>query len=719
MNKKFRVAGNVINELSEKIPSNVIALNELIKNSYDASAKEVTVTLDTQKMTLSIADDGDGMDDSEIDALLQLSKSNKKYGTINPINNRYVQGSKGLGFLAVFKFGNFVRWITVKKAEKRVFQVAYQEVIELEDLSDYSIEVSEELNVEEKNGTRIDITLRDFNNAGLLKAYLKDPENLDKLLNAFLDDGFVINIIIDGVEYTTKKERSLLGYYPENRFFYVAFDSTTQNINIKCYDHYAYKNIDVKDSSILYNIGIDSRVKFNIRLMIFDFSNNQKSHEPDKQFSINGKLTPLIFVNKNFFSNYNLFDPDILRSIQSKKSLPQMIGYVEIISSDEKIQFNSDRTQFQENELTIAIQKTLKDINRFIQTQCSYIKSGYDSTKGKQAKEPGKEKPSSPNQDDKTPKPKSNPDAGTNPNAEPDSDANASQKQDENADKEENEAQAKTKSAVPVVLKINSLTNQVIPSHQMNLEDLIISATDSNGVEITLDRIKILVDGDECKSRWLQSVNQPCIKKVSFCFTDAITGLEQQDLSIVFIEKPLQGKSPERFLIPNKAHKDYVINFKTNPIVNLVSQINALYGNFDDEYNEVVACSLRSLFELSLYELELNQIIRFKYSNDLGKRVASFMREIKGNVTVLTAIYHGLKLPSYTTFTNELSAIDFDAVVTKCHLGAHKSTSAITKNDFLEIGTKAALFIVVANEVLNNPQILWGKNGQPYEIAVK
>ena len=30
------VAGSILSELSEKIPNNIIALNELIKNAYDA-----------------------------------------------------------------------------------------------------------------------------------------------------------------------------------------------------------------------------------------------------------------------------------------------------------------------------------------------------------------------------------------------------------------------------------------------------------------------------------------------------------------------------------------------------------------------------------------------------------------------------------------------------------------------------------------------------------
>ena len=45
-----KVAGNIISELSEKIPTQIVALNELIKNSYDAFATEVKINLDIKKV---------------------------------------------------------------------------------------------------------------------------------------------------------------------------------------------------------------------------------------------------------------------------------------------------------------------------------------------------------------------------------------------------------------------------------------------------------------------------------------------------------------------------------------------------------------------------------------------------------------------------------------------------------------------------------------------
>lgn len=56
-----KVSGNIIKELSEKIPSNNVALNELIKNAYDADASKIEITIDTINHKLTIFDNGSGM----------------------------------------------------------------------------------------------------------------------------------------------------------------------------------------------------------------------------------------------------------------------------------------------------------------------------------------------------------------------------------------------------------------------------------------------------------------------------------------------------------------------------------------------------------------------------------------------------------------------------------------------------------------------------------
>ena len=160
MPSKITVSGNIISELSEKIPSNIIALNELIKNAYDAGASQVKISLNSSMKKLVIVDDGEGMDKADIDALFHISSSNKVYGSYNENYKRYTQGSKGLGFLSVFKFGRNVKWET-KKDKGYQFGLNYDDLNSQFDIAEYSIELAEDKNI--AKGTKIEINVSEYN----------------------------------------------------------------------------------------------------------------------------------------------------------------------------------------------------------------------------------------------------------------------------------------------------------------------------------------------------------------------------------------------------------------------------------------------------------------------------------------------------------------------------------------------------------------------------
>jgi len=259
MEKKIIVSGNIISELSDKLPNNIIALNELIKNSYDAGATKVDIHLDTFEGKLVISDDGEGMDDSDINILLQISKSTKKYGSIHPKTGRYIQGSKGLGFLAVFKFGNVVKWTTIKNKKRRIFTIDYQKIIALNNISEYSLDVIEE-NIEASNGTTIEIILRSRSHALDLKNYFLDQMNREKILNSFLDNNFLISLKVDDQVFQTKKI-SLETYYPEYQLFHVTFTSETKEAIFTYKEHNKIGKTANPTRIEKYERNIDSRYK--------------------------------------------------------------------------------------------------------------------------------------------------------------------------------------------------------------------------------------------------------------------------------------------------------------------------------------------------------------------------------------------------------------------------------------------------------------------------
>lgn len=117
----IKVGGSIIDELSDKISKNHVAMSELIKNAYHADAKEINIVFDTSQNRITISDDGNGMNLEQIEKLLHIAYSNKNYGQKRE-NGRIIQGAKGLGSLSAFKFGDKVEWeTTLSNGETRRF----------------------------------------------------------------------------------------------------------------------------------------------------------------------------------------------------------------------------------------------------------------------------------------------------------------------------------------------------------------------------------------------------------------------------------------------------------------------------------------------------------------------------------------------------------------------------------------------------------------------
>lgn len=377
MDTKITVSGNIVKELSEKIPSNIIALNELIKNAYDAGSKQVDIRISTDEKKLSIKDYGIGMDKEDVKKLFHISSSEKKYGKVINVNEleRTTQGSKGLGFLSVFKFGDTVKWKT-SKGKTLEFLADYNDILNKEDISGYHIEINE-LN-EEFIGTEITIALNQYNTVSLPK-YFSEEKNREKLLNSFIclennsikpDDNFVIKLEIDNESYQTDLNLSLKSESPEQQLIRIKYDSVERIIKY-------YSN--QKENDLLYSESMDfDSEEYSVALDLQTFVLKSYGKEKISKFfwhPVSDELTPLVYVNNNLFSNYELFDTNLMKTKKYGNVMSQMIGFVSIISSNAAVDFNSDRTKFVQNELTDSVSEFLKKLNERIQTTSSELKN--------------------------------------------------------------------------------------------------------------------------------------------------------------------------------------------------------------------------------------------------------------------------------------------------------------------------------------------------------
>ncbi|WP_193161207.1 sensor histidine kinase [Microbulbifer hainanensis] len=89
----------------ESISSSTVAISELIKNSYDADAKNVDIAFylrESAVSTLAISDDGDGMNLADlVDKWLTVGTNNKSTKKHTRSKTRILTGAKGLGRLGI------------------------------------------------------------------------------------------------------------------------------------------------------------------------------------------------------------------------------------------------------------------------------------------------------------------------------------------------------------------------------------------------------------------------------------------------------------------------------------------------------------------------------------------------------------------------------------------------------------------------------------------
>lgn len=116
-NIRFTVDAGVIDRLgNELVARQETAVSELVKNSYDADAIEVSLTFINSTIIggrLIISDDGEGMNrDQLINGFMRISSTDKIQNPYSQIYHRKRAGQKGIGRFAVQRLGNKLTIIT-------------------------------------------------------------------------------------------------------------------------------------------------------------------------------------------------------------------------------------------------------------------------------------------------------------------------------------------------------------------------------------------------------------------------------------------------------------------------------------------------------------------------------------------------------------------------------------------------------------------------------
>lgn len=746
----IKVSGNIISELSDRIPNNFMALNELIKNAYDADATSVKINLLTAEKKITVQDDGCGMDRLGMENLLHIARSNKNYAVMRS-NGRITQGEKGLGALATFHFGNSVTWETSQDNKTAFrFNVRKSEILDKENIDEYQTTIIE-LDATFK-GTKIiidDVSDEEFD---FIVSTLKNKKTTSKLVRSLFDSNgstnFIVTILVDGKSCIDKDDLIVPEYNNQERIYRVEYDSTNHTNEIKFF----YGNtLVIKESFSMDSMLSDFKVK--CILNIYDLGGKvSNAHFPALYHKEQEKpdITPLVYINQGFFKNYTLFDVDIARRVRSADSLAQMTGEIEIRTQSDKLMFNADRTEINENIITAKLKAEIERLNKTIQKVGAKYKTPFiemnrermpasiisykslDITDkdeeqvklmvsknisnehyaklitseifddkviyhflGKEIevklfrKEPPKEEPpkKEPPQNPKgneSPTPKDNSNHAANP--------------------------------AKITLKEYRLVKTIGSTGQINLYDFIVQkdTKDSTGKEIPLDNIII------CDNKGLmQTANiLPAITvsqevTVTYTYNDSKTGQECKTLTLVFV-KPQKVPMGSNIASTGIIHTHGIGGFKVSfdsVAGKLVEQINSLDIH---DYSEMIACSLRTLFELGVDTIKnknststnfntLKSSISFRNKSleDKVKEVVEFIA-IKHNREFITKHFLSQNYTnvSFDTLKNIANPVRISTNAGESNLGAHKGTTNLSQQQIEDIANSASAFLIFVEGII-------------------
>ena len=143
----FTVDAELLRELGERLVGKPhIALAELIKNSYDADATQVTIKFLPDEDCIEVNDNGHGMTFEEFEGYWMRIGTTNKRGKWSKNLERQLTGSKGVGRLAVQFLANKLTIRTVPKDDSNEWleaKVNWEEAVKARELTKVNVEYEE------------------------------------------------------------------------------------------------------------------------------------------------------------------------------------------------------------------------------------------------------------------------------------------------------------------------------------------------------------------------------------------------------------------------------------------------------------------------------------------------------------------------------------------------------------------------------------------------
>lgn len=634
----FTFHGQALHELSAQLPNDIIALNELIKNAYDANATEIRIEFNLDESQLIVQDNGNGISRNKLSKLFKIGYSEKKYGkkfwSEQAQEYRYTQGSKGLGFLAALRFGKEIQWVTCDGGDAFAVKCNRDELFSLESVTSKNIPIHSLKRA--ARGTKIIMTVDDSCRERLEKL-LKSEVRLHKLVNCFLDTNLNIRLYVNHEIQKIPKVRDFHGSCADSQMAYVKI-LPDDNVAIMYHKGEEFDIVPIE--------GLPNDCRLSGELLIFFFKNKTVSKVPNlfKKTKDGKTLCPLLYVNHNLFQNTDLFDPEITRKIRQDTSLPQIIGYIDILSDNEDLQFNADRTSLVQNEFSEKLEAVMEKINIAIQQRASIYKPEKNEKPNLGYAPPPSEKPT-----------------------------------------------------VAGKILINKQLKSKVHEQPINLRELIYRATDGAGNIIPIHKIDVIVNGEPCETAILQSQEVPCTYDLLYRYKCPLTGLIEASAVYTFVDnvKLTQQKFMSHVFRPAN-------NEQMRIVAHAIKLLNELYiktNKREKKYWFVIACALRSIYELSVKSLRNCDYLPQKFTiiENFEDTIENVILTINNDKKIREKLRNVYQI-DFNSQKN-LDAEEFKKQYLKSHLGAHNGDWLLNHSEVVDIAKQASLFAYIVNSI--------------------
>jgi len=363
---KFSISARLMLHLGEALISDeLVALMELIKNSYDADSNYSAITIDTTNNSeigqgmIELKDNGSGMTMEVIEkAFLKLASDYKtKYNKISPKFKRLSLGNKGIGRLSLQRLGKVARVVTKTFSgssiefliDWRCFNNPDQDVTDIE----IFVKENADLNYLFEDGQGTIIFIYGLNNINFWKEQTtaaKFEKEMYSIIDPYSDEEskFGIYLNLDGESFSSDKydknylesladvkvdfsfsEKSkilTLNIKRSKKYFDYRFDSFKQNIGLENAEITRNSNVDFYfDTVDTYMIDFNKPLETQYGLLKIAASRLLKDQ--------NGEL----FLPGDFSGLYFAFDKSTNRFDKEQKTYLNKVNGVKLFRNNFRI----------------------------------------------------------------------------------------------------------------------------------------------------------------------------------------------------------------------------------------------------------------------------------------------------------------------------------------------------------------------------------------------